>query len=215
MFDDDAEAPLRGLLVVDLTRYIAGPYCTMLMADAGATVVKVEPPAGDDTRILEPHLLADDGTEVSSYFLRMNRGKRSLALDLKEGGDRDLLERLIAKADVVVENYAAGVFERLGFSESKIFELNRRVVYASISGFGHSASPMRDRAAYNIVAEYEAGVFYQKSPGDTPAPLGPPVGDMFPAMHALSGVCSWRSTGGSGQERVVASISRCSTRCCH
>lgn len=180
--------PLDGLVVVDLTRYIAGPYCTMLMADAGATVIKVEPPVGDDTRSLEPHLTSEAGRQVSTYFLRMNRGKRSVSLDLKDGADRDLLERLIEEADVVVENYAAGVFERLGFSEEKIFELNPRVIYASISGFGHTASPMRDRAAYNIIAEYEAGVFYRRKPEDTPAPLGPPVGDMFPALHALSGL---------------------------
>jgi crotonobetainyl-CoA:carnitine CoA-transferase CaiB-like acyl-CoA transferase len=180
--------PLDGLVVLDLTRYIAGPYCTMLMADAGATVIKVEPPVGDDTRRLEPYLTSDSGREVSSYFLRMNRGKRSIVLDLKDGADRDVLERLIAKADVIVENYAAGVFERLGFSEGRVFELNPSIIYTSISGFGHTESPMRDRAAYNIIAEYEAGVYYRKSPDATPAPLGPPVGDMFPALHALGGL---------------------------
>lgn len=180
--------PLEGLVVLDLTRYIAGPYCTMLMADAGATVIKVEPPVGDDTRSLEPYLTSSTNRRVSSYFLRMNRGKRSIALDLKDGADRDMLERLIQRADVIVENYAAGVFERLGFSEKRIFDLNPGVVYASISGFGHTDSPMRDRAAYNIIAEYEAGVFYRRNPDDAPAPLGPPVGDMFPALHALSGL---------------------------
>ncbi|WP_084499520.1 CaiB/BaiF CoA transferase family protein [Brevibacterium album] len=180
--------PLEGLLVIDLSRYIAGPYCTMLMADAGATVIKVEPPQGDDTRSLEPAVVSDRGAEVSTYFLRMNRGKRSIVLDLKDGDDRDLLERLIERADILVENYAAGVFERLGFGAQRVFELNPGIVYASISGFGHSASPMRDRAAYNIVAEYEAGVFFQRDPAAAPAPLGPPVGDMFPALHALSGL---------------------------
>lgn len=189
MFDvSSSPPPLDGLLVVDLSRYIAGPYCTMLMADAGATVIKVEPPYGDDTRRLEPSVTSARGREVSAYFLRMNRGKRSIALDLKDDADRVLLEELIAEADVLVENYAAGVFERLGFGENRVFELNPGIVYCSISGFGHSDTPMRSRAAYNIVAEYEAGVFFRKGPGDTPAPVGPPVGDMFPALHALSGL---------------------------
>lgn len=181
-------APLKGLVVVDMSRYIAGPYCTMLMADAGATVIKVEPPAGDDTRHLEPFISTRDGNETSAFFMRMNRGKRSIALDLKNEEDRQTLAELIVQADVLVENYAAGVLARLGFGESRIAELNGSVVYCSISGFGHTESPMRDRPSYNIVAEYEAGIYYQQENTATPAPIGPPVGDMFPALHALSGL---------------------------
>ncbi len=182
------KAALEGLVVVDLSRYIAGPYCTMLMADAGATVIKVEPPSGDDTRRLEPYIEAESGDQVSAYFIRMNRGKKSITLDLKADADRRTLERLIEKADVLIENYAAGVFARLGFGADRIAELNESIVYCSISGFGHTESPMRDRPAYNIVAEYEAGVFFQRDKSVAPAPLGPPVGDMFPALHALSGL---------------------------
>lgn len=185
---ESAVVPLAGLTVVDLTRYIAGPYCTMLMADAGATVIKVESLRGDDTRHLEPLIVSGEGNAVSAYFIRMNRGKKSIALDLKDPADRRLLETLIARADIVVENFAAGVFERLGFSERHLFEINPGIIYCSISGFGHSDTPMRSRAAYNIVAEYEAGVFFQGNGGDTPAPVGPPVGDMFPALHALGGL---------------------------
>ncbi|MFT4009065.1 MAG: CoA transferase [Nocardioidaceae bacterium] len=181
-------APLEGLLVIDLSRYIAGPYCTMLMADAGATVVKVEPPNGDDTRRLEPYVETDAGDKVSAYYIRMNRRKKSIALDLKDPDDRVTLESLIAKADVVVENFAAGVFAKLGFGEERISEINPRIVYCSISGFGHTESPMRNRPAYNIVAEYEAGVYFQTDRSVAPAPLGPPVGDMFPALHALGGL---------------------------
>lgn len=184
----DRTAPLDGLVVIDLSRYIAGPYCTMLMADAGATVIKVEPPAGDDTRRLEPYIEAEDGNDVSAYFIRMNRGKKSITLDLKTDDDRKTLERLISKADVLVENYAAGVFAKLGFDAERIAQINDSIVYCSISGFGHTESPMRDRPAYNIVAEYEAGVYFQKDKSVAPAPLGPPVGDMFPALHALSGL---------------------------
>src|SRR5699024_11177172 len=132
--------PLEGLVVIDLSRYIAGPYCTMLMADAGATVIKVEPPKGDDTRRLEPYITGEGGDEVSAYFIRMNRGKKSITLDLKSEADRETLARLIERADVLVENYAAGVFARLGFDADRIAELNENIVYCSISGFGHTES---------------------------------------------------------------------------
>lgn len=182
------KSPLEGLVVVDLSRYIAGPYCTMLMADAGATVIKVEPPLGDDTRHLGPFIESGCGESVSAYFIRMNRGKRSIALDLKDDVARGILEKLIVEADVLVENYAAGVFARLGFGADRVFELNPSLVYCSISGFGHTPSPLRDRAAYNVVAEYEAGVFHHSEGSDLPSPVGPPVGDMFPALHALGGL---------------------------
>lgn len=180
--------PLEGVVVLDLSRYIAGPYCTMLMADAGATVIKVEPPAGDDTRRLEPFVVGASGEDVSAYFIRMNRGKKSIVIDLKSTRGRQELIELLTKSDVLVENYATGVLERLGFPDEYLHEINPSLIYCSVSGFGHSQSPMKDRPAYNIVAEYEAGVFYQKNSASTPAPLGPPVGDMFPALHALSGL---------------------------
>lgn len=177
--------PLDGLLVIDLTRFVSGPYCTMLMADAGATVVKVEPPGGDPARENEP-VVPLGAHEVGATFLRMNRNKRSVELDLKGEAGRTALGRLIEKADVLVENFRFGVLARLGFDEATIEQLNPRLVYASISGFGHSASSHRDRPAFNLIAEYEAGVYHRS--GDTPAPLGPYVGDLFPGVHALSGV---------------------------
>ncbi|WP_186525912.1 CaiB/BaiF CoA transferase family protein [Leekyejoonella antrihumi] len=180
--------PLEGVVVLDLSRYIAGPYCTMLMADAGATIIKVEPPAGDDTRGLEPFVPGPSGESVSAYFIRMNRGKKSIVLDLKTASGREELAALVRKADVLVENFAAGVLERLGFPQEHLYEINPSLIYCSVSGFGHSQSPMKHRPAYNIVAEYEAGVFYQKDANAIPAPVGPPVGDMFPALHALSGL---------------------------
>lgn len=180
--------PLAGVVVVDLSRYIAGPYCSMLMADAGATVIKVEPPRGEDTRSLEPYLTDEAGERVSAYFLRMNRRKRSVVLDLKSEVGRQALADLIERADVLLENYRPGVLARLGFDEERLAQLNPSLVYCSISGFGHSETPMRDRPAYNVVAEYEAGVYFQRDPGVEPAPLGPPVGDLFPALHALSGL---------------------------
>lgn len=176
------------MVVVDLSRYIAGPYCSMLMADAGATVIKVEPPRGEDTRSLEPYIEDESGTLVSAYYLRMNRHKRSVALDLKSELGQQALADLIASADVLLENYRPGVLARLGFDQARLAELNPGLVYCTISGFGHSETPMRDRPAYNVVAEYEAGVYFQRDPAVAPAPLGPPVGDLFPALHALSGL---------------------------
>ena len=183
-----ASPPLEGLVVIDLTRYIAGPYCTMLMADAGATVVKVEPMRGEDTRHLAPFIEDPSGEPVSAYFLRMNRNKRSIGLDLKSPEGLGALEKLLLHADVLVENFRPGVLARLGLSEEKLQALNPRLVYCSISGFGHSPSPLRERAAYNVVAEYEAGVYVKRATDGLPGPVGPPVGDMFPALHALSGV---------------------------
>ncbi|MDN5796878.1 MAG: CoA transferase [Intrasporangium sp.] len=180
--------PLTGVVVVDLSRYIAGPYCSMLMADAGATVIKVEPPRGEDTRSLEPYVADIDGSKVSAYFLRMNRNKRSVTLDLKSEPGQRALADLISRADVLLENYRPGVLARFGFDQERLSALNTGLVYCTISGFGHTKTPMRDRPAYNVVAEYEAGVYYQRDPNVAPAPIGPPVGDLFPALHALGGL---------------------------
>lgn len=180
--------PLAGVVVVDLSRYIAGPYCSMLMADAGATVIKVEPPRGEDTRSLEPYIADESGEQVSAYYLRMNRHKRSVVLDLKSELGQQALADLIARADVLLENYRPGVLARFGFDEERLAALNPGLVYCTISGFGHTDTPLRDRPAYNVVAEYEAGVYFQRDPEVAPAPVGPPVGDLFPALHALSGL---------------------------
>ena len=104
-----APGPLDGIFVVDLTRVLAGPYCTMVLADLGARVVKVEPPGGDDARAIGPFVGG-----VSAYFASLNRGKQSVALDLKDAGDRDVFDALLARADVLVENYRPGVMQRLG-----------------------------------------------------------------------------------------------------
>lgn len=201
------DRPLAGLLVVDLSQYIAGPFATMLMADAGATVLKVESPQGDATRALEPIIHGPDG-DVSAFYLRMNRGKKSVVLDLKTVDGKEALAALIAKADVLVENYRAGVLARLGFGEERLRALNPRLVYCSISGFGHSPSPERDRVAYNTVAEYETGIYRPAGPnGEMPGSIGPPVGDMFPALHALAGLLMAlyrRSVTGEGAHVDIA-----------
>lgn len=177
--------PLNGLKVVDLTKFVSGPYATMLMADAGATVVKVEPPGGDPARANAPLFETTEG-QISATFLRMNRGKLSVEIDLKTDEGLDSLKRLIEQADVLVENFRVGVLARLGLDEDALEALNPRLIYASISGFGHSPSAYRDRPAFNLIAEYEAGV-YGNDDG-VPRPLGPYVGDLFPGVHALSGI---------------------------
>ncbi|WP_186525910.1 CaiB/BaiF CoA transferase family protein [Leekyejoonella antrihumi] len=181
-------APLAGVVVLDLTRFVSGPYCTMLMADAGATVVKVEPPDGDASRRAQPVFPVGDGHVVGATFMRMNRGKRSVVLDLKSPAGRDALTRLITKADVLVENFRYGVLADLGFDTATLDRLNSRLVYCTITGFGHSASGRRARPAFNLIAEYEAGVFSRPDPGNAPRSLGPYVGDLFPGSHALSGI---------------------------
>lgn len=179
--------PLAGVVVVDLTRYISGPYCTMLLADAGATVVKVEPPGGEHTRYGKPRL-GDPDTGPSASFVRVNRGKQSVVLDLKTPEGVAALARLTAAADVLVENFRPGVLARLGLDEAELERLNPRLVYCTITGFGHSPSRWRERPAFNLIAELEAGVHRQAAAGEAPQPLGPYIGDLFPGAHAVSGI---------------------------
>jgi CoA:oxalate CoA-transferase len=141
---DGAAGPLAGLLVVDLTRVLAGPFATMMMADLGARVVKVERPGrGDDSRAYGPFV---DGRSL--YFARVNRGKESVALDLRTAADRQVLLRLADRADVLVENFRPGVMERLGLGWPALSARNPRLVYASVSGSGQTG-PWRERPAYD------------------------------------------------------------------
>src|SRR5690606_1684176 len=130
--------PLHGIRVVDLTRAMAGPYATLMLADAGADVIKVERPEGDDTRGWGPPFLEPPGggQRESTYFLSVNRNKRSVVLDLKDAGDMQRLRELIADADVLVENFRPGVMDRLGLGAAALEELNPRLIVLSITGFG-------------------------------------------------------------------------------
>jgi CoA:oxalate CoA-transferase len=175
--------PLHGVRVLDLTRFVAGPYCTMLLADQGAEVVKVEPFGGEDTRALDVKL---DG--VSTYFLRFNRSKKSVCVDLKHEAGRGVLEKLVRAADVLVENFRPGVLERLGFGWERLQELNPRLIYASITGFGHSPSPYRDRAAFTPIVEGVAGTVIYRNEHEPPTITGYPVGDIFPAGLAAGAI---------------------------
>jgi crotonobetainyl-CoA:carnitine CoA-transferase CaiB-like acyl-CoA transferase len=177
--------PLEDIFVVDLTRILSGPLCTMMMADMGATVVKVEPPPhGDDTRLWGPPFV----NGIATYFLSANRSKKSLGLDLKSAEGRDVLWKLIDRADVLVENFRPGVLAKLGFGYDAVSRRNERVVYCSISGFGQTG-PSRERAGYDVVAQGESGLMDLTGyPGQPPAKIGSSMADIVAGLYAFHGI---------------------------
>ena len=147
--------PLADLRILDLTQALAGPFCTMLLADLGADVVKIEPPQGDMSRALPPFPADREGCDYGGYFASINRNKRSVVLDLRAAADRDILLRLVDRADAVVENARVGVMDRLGIGCERLRARNPRLVYAAIRGFGDprtGASPYAAWPAFDIVA---------------------------------------------------------------
>jgi len=175
--------PLAGTFVVDLTRVLAGPFCTMLLADLGARVVKVEPPAGDDARRIGPFV---DG--VSAYFASLNRGKESIALDLKDAGDRTVFEQLAARADVLVENFRPGVMDRLGYGWETLHARHPRLVVASVSGFGQTG-PYAERPAYDVIVQAMGGIMSLTGPiGGPPSRVGSSLGDIGAGLFATVGI---------------------------
>src|SRR6058998_3358915 len=172
---------LDGIRVVDLTGALAGPYCTLMLADHGADVVKIEIPGrGDESRQwAPPHI-----NGVSAYFLAINRNKRSVTSDLKHPDGKQILERLVERADVVVENFSPGVLARLGFPDDRIRAMNRRAIVCHISGFGQDG-PGRAWAAYDLVVQGMGGVMsLTGEPGGDPVMVGVPQGDMVAGMFA-------------------------------
>ena len=180
------DGPLNGTLVVDLTRVLAGPYCAMVLADLGARVVKVEVPEhGDDARRIGPWL---DGR--SAYFMSLNRGKESIALDLKSPADRGVFERLLAEADVLIENYRPGTMDRLGYSWERLHDAYPRLVYAAVSGFGRTG-PYAPRPAYDMVVQGMGGIVSLTGhPGSPPTRVGTSVGDITAGLFAGIGICA-------------------------
>ncbi|HET8601241.1 MAG TPA: CoA transferase [Segeticoccus sp.] len=197
-------AALDGVRVLDLSRVLAGPYCTGLLAELGADVVKVESPAGDDARHLGPFL---DGESV--YFAQLNRGKRSIVLDLKDEGDRETLHRLAEKADVVVENFRPGVAARLGIDHEQLSARNPRLVYASISGFGQSG-PLSQRPAYDLIVQAMSGLMAATGPeGGSPTRVGESLGDVVAGLFAAWSICAAlfeRERTGVGQHLDVSML---------
>ena len=195
--------PLSGVLVVDLSRALAGPHTAMMLGDMGARVIKVESPGGDDSRSWGPPFVPDaEGAQHSTYFLSCNRNKESIALDLKSADGHDTLTKLIGRADVLVENFRPGVLDRLGFNVTRLHELNPRLVVLSISGFGHDG-PEGARAGYDQIAQGEAGLMSLTGPSaEEPTRVGVPIGDLLAGMYGAYGVVSAlheRSTTGRGR----------------
>ena len=179
-----ANAPLSGVRVLDLTRVLAGPFCSMILGDMGAEIIKVEEPGkGDDTRSWPPFV----GGE-STYFMSVNRSKKSLTLNLKAPEGRDILRKLVRKSDVVLENFRMGTMERLGLGYATLTRVNPRLVYCAISGFGESG-PEAARAGYDLVVQAESGVMDVTGfPDGPPVKMGTSIADLVAGMSAAHGV---------------------------
>jgi len=197
--------PLDGLTVLDLTHVLAGPYCSMSLSDLGARVIKVERPGtGDDTRAFPPF---KDGK--SAYFAALNHGKQSIALDLKDDADRAIFDRLLAKADILLENYRPGVMERLGYGWDSLHERYPRLIYGAVSGFGHTGPDSR-RPAYDMVVQARGGVMSITGEKDRdPVRVGASVGDIVAGMFLAQGVLTAlydREHSGKGHKIDVAML---------
>jgi len=196
--------PLSGVLVIDLTRVLAGPYCTMVLADLGARVIKVEVPGrGDDARAIGPFV-----GDRSAYFMSLNRGKESIALDLKNTDDRSIFEKLLARADVLVENFRPGAMERLGYGWDELHTRFPGLIAASTSGFGQTG-PYAERPAYDVVAQAMGGVMsITGQPGGKPTRVGTSIGDIAGGLFTAIGIQAAlveRHRSGAGQ-RVDVSL---------
>jgi crotonobetainyl-CoA:carnitine CoA-transferase CaiB-like acyl-CoA transferase len=204
---------LEGLRVLDLTQMLAGPFCTMMLADQGAEVIKIEPLEGDGTRHMGPFHPDDQLRAFGGYFQSVNRNKASLALDLKRPEGREVFLALLDGAQVVVENFRAGVMNRLGLAYARLRQRNPRIVYASIRGFGDpqtGTSPYVDWPAFDVVAQAMGGIMaITGADGRTPTKIGPGVGDTIPAVMAAFGIMAavWRAERtGVGQYVDVAMV---------
>jgi crotonobetainyl-CoA:carnitine CoA-transferase CaiB-like acyl-CoA transferase len=199
-------APLDGITVLDLTRVLSGPYCTMLLADMGARVVKIEQPKkGDDTRAWGPPFLEGE----SAYFLSINRNKESVTLDFKHPQGRPVLDGLLAKADVVVENFRPGTLARLGLDYASLAQKFPRLIYCSVSGFGQTG-PRRKQPGYDAVMQGEGGLMSITGAADGPPyRLGVAIADIVSGMFAAYGVAMAliaRERSGRGQEVDIAML---------
>lgn len=196
------EGPLSDLLVLDLTRALAGPHAAMMLGDMGARVIKIESPSGDDSRGWGPPFLGEGEDRESTYFMSANRNKESLVLDLKSDADKDVLARLVERADVLLENFRVGVLDRLGFPVSRLHELNPRLIVLSITGFGHDG-PEAARSGYDQIAQGEGGLM-SITGTEQPTKVGVPIADLIAGMYGAYGVlAALHERASTGRGRVV------------
>lgn len=200
-----SSAPLSGVRVLDFTQFLSGPYCTMILADLGAEVIKVEGPEGDLARHIPPHFVAND----SVYYLSVNRNKRSVGLNLKSPEGLALARRLCLISDVVVENFRPGVLGRLGLGVSELRAQKPDLIWCSISGFGQDG-PYRDKPAYDMLVQaISGGMSLTGMPGQSAVRAGIPIGDLAAGMYAAIGVLAalqGRSRHGVGDELDISML---------
>ncbi len=179
------DKPLSGLKVIDLSRFIAGPYCTMKLGDMGAEVIKVETPGkGDDSRELGPPFLEGE----SAYYLSFNRNKKSITLNLREEKAKEILRQLIADADIFVENFRIGVTEKMGLTYEDVRKIKEDIIYCSITGYGHN-SPYREKPSFDVMIQGEAGLMSITGfPDGPPQRLGVAIADILGGFHAVEGI---------------------------
>ncbi|MBU4226847.1 CoA transferase [bacterium] len=182
----ERKKPLEDIVVLDLTRVLAGPYCAMILANLGAKIIKVErPETGDDSRSFGPYKNGQ-----SAYFVSLNRGKKSIALDLKKPEGKQIIKELAKVSDVVLENFRPGTTRKLGLSYDVLCKINPRVIYAAVSGFGHSG-PYSERPAYDMIAQALGGIMsITGQPGGEPTRVGSSIGDIIAGMFGAIGIIS-------------------------
>ena len=185
---------LSGLKVLDLSRMLSGPYCTMMLADHGAEVIKIESPTGDTSRKTGPFKPEDLEKKWSGYFVSLNRNKKSVVIDLKSKDGKKKFLSLVEKADVLVENFRPGVMDKLGLGFNSLKKINNRLIYAAISGFGNpqfGKSPYLYWPSYDVVAQAMGGIIGITGPDkNTPTKVGPGVGDIFSGLMMSFGIIS-------------------------
>jgi crotonobetainyl-CoA:carnitine CoA-transferase CaiB-like acyl-CoA transferase len=190
--------PLEGIRILDFTRFMSGPFATMLLGDLGADVIKIEPPGGEDTRGWGPPWIGTD----SAYFVSVNRNKRSIIIDLKKAEGLEIVKKLVEKSDVIIENFRPGVAKQLGICYDHLSNINPKLVYCSISGFGQNG-PYRDKPGYDLVALAMSGLMsITGEPDRPPVKLGVPIADLTTAMLAALSIIAallCREKTGKGQ----------------
>ena len=204
----ERSGPLTDVRIIDLTAALAGPFCTMLLADMGADVIKVEPPKGDFTRSGGPFTKGDEARHYGGYFASVNRSKRSIVLDLNQEADRDTLKELVRDADVLVENFRIGVLDKLGIGYEVLSEINPRLVYGAVRGFGDprtGESPYAEWPAFDVVAQAMSGLVASTGEkGTVGMRVGPSIGDTYPAtLLALGIVAAVHEARNTGKGQFV------------